>query len=326
MPSFPLPNDLESTGLAATGGVAAVSQTTLTPRFGDSYTFNVMYARYLEILDLTDLGNIGDAAGIAVGHAEALDRFRAEPHLIGAALNSDATFDLVLGNDHQTGPQGRVSSLLPLAISVHRLAKDLVERSFIVERHGASVYVPVVQGSELGRFAAQSANLTFLVELLGSFGPTGRDEIARPGRGVRELHELAAALGERDIREHPGLLRRLGDLALLATGIHAATAQATTATTETIDQALATLPNSQRSAGVAASIRTGLAGGSIFDLFWLFGPVWYRRAARASTVPAITAPLESVARHFDEASDFLDLLVERLAVQELDTLLPSVLP
>ena len=124
-------------------------------------------------------------------------------------------------------PLLRASPFFVFALCVHRAAVELQSTSYVAEWVGASRRTPVFDVEQLREFLAVPHRRLFLVELLSSYTHVASGSIVQfTRRGIRrhrfsELDpvRLAGLLEVVSDEERPGILRRLGDLALFLTGV-----------------------------------------------------------------------------------------------------------
>jgi hypothetical protein len=170
--------------------------------------------------------------------------------------------------------------------------------------------VPVFGVDALRRLLADPWRRFFFVELLGSYthvvsGSTWT--ATRRGWRRRRFSELdplqlVGLLEAVPPAERPGVLRRLGDLALFLTGVF----PDHTANTPLGRSPLALL----RSAGIAAVPREDVAANA-FELLELLGARWYRQARRLSAAPSgSVGVLDAIAEGFTDARRVLNVVTD----------------
>jgi hypothetical protein len=267
--------------------------------------------RYAEHLSDADLALLGAAVDLPADRAPG--ELRARPDLLETAVADPATYERLFG----AGPEVlvRVSPFLVFAAAVHRAVDELQRTSWIDERVGDRLRVPVFDVASLRDFGDAAERRVFTAELLASYTTvvSGPVWVRRGGRWRRQrfseldpgrLAALAVAVPEAD---RPGLYRRLGDLALFLTGVfpdHVA------------HQGVAPLERQRllRSLDPARPPSpddvTALSGPAGPLLAWL-GPRWYRQAARATPLGSVRGLLADIAGRFDEARRFLNVVTDR---------------
>lgn len=142
-------------------------------------------------------------------------------------LRSDRTFEVVFHSPEADDPLLFASPFLVFSVAVHRSAQQLETASYVSEWLGLNRRAPVFDVANLREFMADAWHRLFLTELLASYTHvTSGSVVVRTSRGVRrhrfsELDpvRLAGVLDVVSDVERPGVLRRLGDLALFLTGV-----------------------------------------------------------------------------------------------------------
>jgi hypothetical protein len=260
-------------------------------------------SRSIMTLDLEDAYRqhltSGDRALLAeVDAGGSLLRTLASPGLEQAVFGQPAAFD--------PGP----SPFLTFAVAVHRAGELLERATYVNEWIGPRRRVPVFGVDALRRLLADPWRRFFFVELLGSYthvvsGSTWT--ATRRGWRRRRFSELdplqlVGLLEAVPPAERPGVLRRLGDLALFLTGVF----PDHTANTPLGRSPLALL----RSAGIAAVPREDVAANA-FELLELLGARWYRQARRLSAAPSgSVGVLDAIAEGFTDARRVLNVVTD----------------
>jgi hypothetical protein len=187
-------------------------------------------AAYLE--HLTD----GDVALLL---SEAVDVPRARPESerrtvlrqrrggIDDLLASPRVFETVFRGDHAVEPLVGVSPFLAFAVAVHRAALELGSATYAEEWVGIGRRTPVFDVPHLREFLSAPWHRFFLAELLASYTHVASGSVlVATRRGLRRQRfseldpvRLASLLDVVPPAERPGVLRRLGDLALFLTGV-----------------------------------------------------------------------------------------------------------
>lgn len=170
-----------------------------------------------------------DLLVLAGGRTDQVAALRREPGLILDLLDRPTVLAAVLdASRHEEG--GRFSYLSPFlvfAAAVHQVSNMLVGRSYVADRTGPRLRVPVFDAPLLAAFATDPVHRLFLAELLASYARVASGVVwRRSGRGWRrqrwdelDLPRLAALLGVVAARERPGVWRRIGDGALFLAGV-----------------------------------------------------------------------------------------------------------
>ena len=205
-----------------------------------------------------------------------------------------------------------MSPFLTFAVAVHRTAERLAGASYVEEWIGPRRRVPVFAVDPLRQLLADPRRRFFFVELLASYtrvvsGTTWT--ATRRGWRRRRFSELdplqlAEMLETAPPAELPGVLRRLGDLALFLTGVfpdHTATTSLGRPSAES---------RLLRSAGVEPKrVEPGSLDG--FQLLELLGARWYALAVQRSPAPtASVTVLDAIAHQFTDARRILNVVTD----------------
>jgi hypothetical protein len=229
--------------------------------------------------------------------------------LAGALVSADLE-RRVFGPD-ALDPRLAVSPFLTFAIAVHRVAERLAGAAYVEEWVGPRQRVPVFAVEPLRWLLADAERRYFFVELLASYthvvsGSTWT--ATRRGWRRRRFSELdpiqlAGLLDAVPVAERPGVLRRLGDLALFLTGVFP-DHTARTALGGPLAQA-----QLLRSADVAPA-RTATDSLSAFQLLEVLGARWYKLTVRLAPVPSSVEVLAAIADHFSDARRILNVVAD----------------
>jgi hypothetical protein len=182
---------------------------------------------YLE--HLTD----GDLALLVAGTADdspPVDLRVSLPHRRGGMddlLLRPRLFEAVFTTDLGAEPLIGVSPFLAFAVAVHRATRDLASATYTAEWVGIGRRTPVFDVADLRDFLSRPWHRFFLVELLASYTHVSSGSVmVATRRGLRRQRfseldpvRLAGLLDVVSPAERPGVLRRLGDLALFLTGV-----------------------------------------------------------------------------------------------------------
>jgi hypothetical protein len=229
---------------------------------------------------------------------------------LGGALASPELERVVFGPDPD--PRQVVSPFLTFAVAVHRVADRLDRTTHIDEWIGPRQRVPVFDVEPLRTLLSDPARRLFFVELLASYthvvsGTTWT--ATRRGWRRRRFSELdpvqlAGLLEAVPPAERPGVLRRLGDLALFLTGVfpdHTARTPLGAGSGEARLLRAAEVPRGRVEAGALDP----------FQLLELLGARWYRLTVRLSVVPSGSVEvLDAIARQFTDARRVLNVLTD----------------
>jgi hypothetical protein len=218
----------------------------------------------------------------------------------------------VFGPEANRDPFQLISPFLTFAVAVHRVGARLTAATYVEEWVGPRQRVPVFAVEPLRRLLADPLRQFFFVELLASYthvvsGSTWT--ATRRGWRRRRFSELdpfqlAGLLDAVPAAERPGVLRRLGDLALFLVGVFPDHTARTS-----LGRPLAEL-QLLRSADVSPSrVPPGTLDG--VQLLELLGARWYRYAARSSPVPSGSVEvLDAIAESFSDARRILNLITD----------------
>ena len=248
------------------------------------------------------------------------------PSAIEVALADPAVYELLFRDDPAAELLVSASPMLVFAVVVHRSKSDLADQGYILERFGRD-RIPVFDAPALEQFTSLEWRRLFLIELLASYARvvSGPVWVRRGGRYRRhrfseiDAARLASMLRVVDERERPGLLRRLGDLALFLTGVF----PDHTAKRQLHPIELERLVRSVPSAAGREAVERAVAEGSATAVFSALGPQWYRMASAGSPLRSLGDQLRDVASHFDEARRFLNHLTDRYLFPLRDQWFPS---
>src|SRR5579875_2890674 len=182
----------------------------------------------------------------------------------------------------------RVSPFLVFALAVHRLARDLGSSSLAPNWLGASRHVLVL---DVPRFFELDP-----VQLAGLL------EVVEPA-------------------ERPGVLRRLGDLALFLTGVFPDYVARHGFGPVEQSRLLRLVGTSSGAGGQPATATAGrLAGDDAVELLARLGRRWYGAASRLvpRPLPADVAVVAEMPERFDDARQALSVLAERFLFRQRD--------
>jgi hypothetical protein len=167
----------------------------------------------------------GDARVMPGGERAILSR--ADPQELNELLASQRVFEAVFATPPAGDPLLSASPFLVFAVTVHRAAAGLESVGYVSEWLGPGRRTPVFDVDELREFMSAPWHRLFLVELLSSYTHvvSGSVVISTP-RGLRRQRfseldpvRFSSLLEVVSDVERPGVLRRLGDLALFLTGV-----------------------------------------------------------------------------------------------------------
>jgi hypothetical protein len=142
-------------------------------------------------------------------------------------LASPRVFDAIFGAGREEDPIVRVSPFLVFAVALERALRKLDTATYVPEWAGIGRRALLFDVARLRRFAASAWHRLFLAELLASYTRVASGSVVvATNRGLRRHRfsdldpvRLAGLLDLVPEAERPGILRRLGDLALFLTGV-----------------------------------------------------------------------------------------------------------
>jgi hypothetical protein len=247
----------------------------------------------------------------------AVDRVLGRPELFDAVFGETGT-----GDPGRDDPLLGASPFLLFAVAVHRVTADLASATHVLEWLGPGRRAPVFDVAPLRQFLASPWRRLFLAELLASYTHVASGSVmVSTRRGWRRQRfselvrvRLAALLEVVADAERPGILRRLGDLALFLTGVfpdHLARRGFGPIDEGRLLRAGRMPPAREQ---VAAGGPTfGLGDPGAVGLLELLGPRWYRAAfdLLPPPVPMGVAVVGELPEHFGQARRILNLLTDR---------------
>jgi hypothetical protein len=266
-------------------------------------------ASYLDHLTDSDLQLLVAASD---RYAEPAD-LRGHPEAITELVGRPEVFEAVFGREAvASGRLVAVSPFLTFSVALRRVAVELDSVASVPERSGPRQRVPIFDAPQLRDFLDEPRRTLFLAELLTSFTriATGR-YLMRTRRGPRwrrfselDLVRLAGLVDATPAAERPGVVRRLGDVALFLAGVFPDYTQT---------HALGMLDAARllRAAGIAREEHDTLATAPAIELFEVLGARWYRHAHELAVVQSVQLDLVAdVADRFRQARRVLNWLAD----------------
>ncbi len=242
-------------------------------------------------------------------------RLADDPATVEDLLASDEVYDAVFAAARGGEAMIGVSPFLVFAVAINRAQREFARATYVQEWAGPRQRVPVFGTDALRGFLDDAAHRLFLAELLGSYTHVSAGAVTYRRHGVvyrRRVSELDLA-GLAGLVDHvtedarPGLYRRLGDLALLLTGVFPDhTARTRFAPIEVERLARSAAPHTSSDAFLEALEVRGAIG-----LLEQMGRQWYGKAL--GTVPVRTdqtVVLASVREQFEQARRVLNHLAD----------------
>jgi hypothetical protein len=243
-------------------------------------------------------------------------------------LGTREVFEAVLG-PRPNREVLRVSPFLVFAVAVHRAARELGSTPFVPEWSGAGRRALVLDVPRLREFVSNPVHRFFLAELLASYARVASGSVlVATSRGLRRRRfseldpvQLAGLVEVVDKAERPGVLRRLGDLALFLTGVfpdYVARHGFGPVDQGRLLRMTAIGPGATGRGGPAPSGRLG--GADAVALLAGLGRRWYEAASRLlpRPLPADVAVIGEMPERFDDARRVLSVVADRFLFPQRD--------
>jgi hypothetical protein len=276
---------------------------------------------YLQHLSDDDLRLLAKPNAALTRGGDAAARVRSEPELVLELLSQPGLFATVFPVEESAEPLLNASPFLIFAVAVHETRAQLDGASYVTEWLGPQRRTPVFEVVPLRDFLAGPGRCLFLAELLASYTHVSSGSVLVPTRrGLRRRRfseldpvRLAELLDVVSEAERPGILRRLGDLALFLTGVfpdHTATHGLSLLEQGRLLRSGGFSP--RRAAEVTLPI-PGFGDASAVELLERLGRRWYRLAFELlpRPVPADLAVLGELEQRFGDARRILNVLTDR---------------
>lgn len=272
---------------------------------GDAHARGLASLEHLTRGDLELLATVADdlRPGGERPSPERVEQHLADPRLYEAVFPPRA---------EEQQPVVGVSPYLVFTAAVERSRRELDERTYLQEWTGRRQRVPVFVTPQLRAFLAEPEHRRFLAELLASYTHVASGAVTVRRHGVRhrqrfselDLTGLAGLLGHVEENARPGLYRRLGDLALLLSGVfpdHTARRGFAPLQLERLARTLTPAGGGRTEELVSA---LGVRGpvGLLEELGWR----WYRIAVEGAAAPAALGTVAGVAERFTDARRVLN--------------------
>ena len=280
---------------------------------------------YLQHLTDRDLALLARGVPEVAGAPDPAAALRRRPESIEELLGRPATVAAVL----PTGDAGpidpdlfdAVSPFLMFATAVHKTAADLDGTTYVLEWLGPRHRAPVFDVSGLREFLAVPWHRLFLAELLASYTKVSSGSVVVPTRrGLRRVRfseldpvRLAGLLDVVPEAEHPGIYRRLGDLALFLIGVFPDHTALHGISELGEGRLLRAGRLEARAAGPGTAAIPGMGDPRAVELLEMLGRRWYRLAHALVPAPAPVnvGLLGELAEHFGDARRILNVLTDR---------------
>ena len=281
-------------------------------------------AYYLEHLTDDDLvflcsaghsgGRGGDYRSLVRGRRGGIDGF----------LDNRDVFEALFSVDRDSRPLVGVSPFLAFAVAVQWAKRELSSTPYVQEWAGVGRRALVFDAARLAEFMSVPWRRLFLAELLASFTRVASGSvIVATRRGPRRQRfseldpvRLAGLLDVVADAERPGVLRRLGDLALFLTGVfpdYVARRGFGPVDRSRLLRASDIGPGQRPVIGEAPRGPRTTGDGDAVGLLEELGRRWYRAAFRLlpGPVPANVAVIGEMPQHFNDGRRVLGLIADR---------------
>lgn len=276
---------------------------------------------FLEHLSAPDLALVAGQLG---RRSEPAGFLRSDPERLGEVLGGDSIFEAIFGPSGDGEPLLHASPFLVFAVCVHRTANELRSLTYVSEWLGPGRRAPLFDVDQLRAFVSVPRRRFFLAELLASYTHVSSGSVVRfTKRGLRrhrfsELDpvRLAGLLDVVSAQERPGILRRLGDLALFLTSVFPDyTARRGFGPVE-----LSRLVRSGTSGSAGHRSPEPLEDVDAVGLLEHLGRRWYQAAfdLLARPVPANLVVVGELPQGFAQARRILSLIAERFVFSHRD--------
>jgi hypothetical protein len=286
---------------------------------------------YLEHLTDEDLAFLCDPYGKESPSGDQRSLVRARRGGVEGLLAQPDVFEALFVAERGAGPLVHVSPFLAFAVAVERAGHELSAATYIPEWVGVGRRTPLFDVPRLQEFMSSPWRRFFLAELLASYTRVASGSVLiATRRGYRRQRfseldpvRLAALLDVVPEAERPGILRRLGDLALFLTGVFPD--YVARHGFGPVDQGrllrssrvAAGSPPGARAAGIKPEIDRD---GDAVTLLGQLGRRWYQAAYRLlpGPVPANVAVISEMPERFNDARRVLGVIAERLLFPHRD--------
>jgi hypothetical protein len=280
-------------------------------------------ACYLEHLTDEDLAFVCDPHDGDGGGGDYRNFVRARRGGIEGLLAQPEVFEALFVADPNRGPLMQVSPFLTFAVVVERAAHELSAATYVPEWVGVGRRTPLFDVPRLQEFMSSPWRRFFLTELLASYTRVASGSVlVATRRGFRRQRfseldpvRLAAMLDLVPEAERPGVLRRLGDLALFLTGVfpdYVGRRGFGPVDQGRLLRSTATAMGPRRARTPPA--RSGIdEGGDAVALLGQLGRRWYQAAFQLlpGPVPANVAVISEMPDRFNDARRVLGVIAER---------------
>lgn len=279
---------------------------------------------YLEHLTDRDVAFLCDPYGTGQSRGDYRSLVRARRGGIEGLLGQRDVFEALFVTERGPGPLVQVSPFLAFAVAVERAGRELSATTYVPEWVGVGRRTPVFDVPRLQEFVTSPWRRFFLAELLASYTRVASGSVVvATRRGLRRQRfseldpvRLAGLLDVAPEAERPGILRRLGDLALFLTGVfpdYVARRGFGPVEQGRLLRATAAAARPPGGNGMTAVRPSVDAGRDAVTLLGQLGRRWYQAASRLlpGPVPANVAVISEMPERFNDARRVLGLVADR---------------
>jgi hypothetical protein len=279
---------------------------------------------YLEHLTDNDLAFLHDPHRRSDSNLDYRSWVRARRGGVEGLLGSRDVFEALFMTDRGPGPLMQASPFLVFAVTVEQAGEQLASASYVPEWVGLGRRTPLFDVPRLREFMSSPWRRFFLAELLASYTRVASGSaLVATRRGLRRQRfseldpvHLAGLLDAVPDAERPGVLRRLGDLALFLTGVfpdYVARHGFGPVDQGRLLRSSRVTAGPRRGAGAAARPPVIDQDGDAVALLGQLGRRWYQAAFRLlpGPVPANVAVISEMPERFNDARRILGVIAER---------------
>ena len=283
---------------------------------------------YLERLTDRDVLVLTSAAEHEQGPDRARHLLGSDPDRLERLLGSRQVFEAVFTDGSRGHELVGASPFLVFAVCVQRAVAELESATYVMDWIGPGRRAPVFDAARLREFTARGETRLFLAQLLASYTHVASGSVVTlTRRGLRRQRfseldpvRLASLLDVVSDEERPGILRRLGDLALFLTGVfpdYVARRGFSEIEEGRLVRSGVYGPSARRPQ-LVGSRSVGRDQPGAVSLLDQLGRRWYRSASRLVPAPAPgdTSMLDVLADRFGEARRILGMITERFIFTE----------
>jgi hypothetical protein len=287
----------------------------------DQFAVTAAYLEHLTSDDVDLLASL-DPDGLHTNDPRSLLRSRRGG--VEDLLSRPEVFEAVFGAGRESDPILQVSPFLAFAVAVHRAVGEMGSATYVAEWVGIGRRTPVFDAARLREFASAPWHRFFLAELLASYTHVASGSVpvlTRRGLRRQRFSELdpvrfAGLLEVVSEAERPGVLRRLGDLALFLTGVfpdHVARRGFGPVEQGRLVRAGRIGPGRGQAARLGMGRPAPPEEGNAVALLEQLGRRWYRAAFELlrSPVPENVAVVGELPERFGDARRILGFVTER---------------